>query len=194
MATVITAGNATNGLSLSADNAGTFQFKTGTGAGTTALSIDASQNVSIPKGVGGTPAFSAYLSANQSIANNTITKAQINTEEFDTASCFDTTTYRFTPNVAGYYQINVGGTISGSAATAAIVMYIYKNGSAYKLSYSTYNNQSGSGGAVVSSIVYMNGTTDYLEFYAYQQTGASQNLIGSNSTFTIFSGALVRAA
>ena len=45
MATVITAGNATNGLSLSADNAGTFQFKTGTGAGTTALSIDASQVV-----------------------------------------------------------------------------------------------------------------------------------------------------
>lgn len=45
MATVITAGNATNGLSLSADNAGTFQFKTGAGAGTTALSIDASQVV-----------------------------------------------------------------------------------------------------------------------------------------------------
>jgi hypothetical protein len=45
MATVITAGNATNGLSLSADNFGTFEFKTGTGAGTTALSIDASQVV-----------------------------------------------------------------------------------------------------------------------------------------------------
>ena len=45
MATVITAGNATNGLSLSADNAGTFEFKTGTGAGTTAMTIDASQVV-----------------------------------------------------------------------------------------------------------------------------------------------------
>jgi hypothetical protein len=45
MSTVITAGNATNGLSLSADNAGSFQFKTGTGAGTTAMTIDASQNV-----------------------------------------------------------------------------------------------------------------------------------------------------
>lgn len=194
MSTVITAGNATNGLSFTADNAGTFDFKTGTGAGTTAMTIDASQNVSIPKGVGGTPVFSAYLSANQSIANNTITKVTIDTKEFDTATCFNTSTNRFTPNVAGYYQINVGGTISGSAATAAIVMYIYKNGSAYKLNYSTYNNQSGSGGAVVSTVVYMNGTTDYLEFYAYQQTGASQNLIGSNSTFTIFSGALVRAA
>ena len=54
MATVITAGNATNGLSLSADNAGTFQFKTGTGAGTTALSIDASQVTTFAAGVSGT--------------------------------------------------------------------------------------------------------------------------------------------
>jgi hypothetical protein len=44
MATVITAGNATNGLSLSADNTGSFQFKTGTGAGTTAITVDSSQN------------------------------------------------------------------------------------------------------------------------------------------------------
>jgi hypothetical protein len=46
MSTVITAGNATNGLSLSADNTGSFEFKTGAGAGTTAMTIDASGNVS----------------------------------------------------------------------------------------------------------------------------------------------------
>jgi len=43
MATVITAGNATNGLSLSADNTGAFEFKTGTGAGTTALTLSSAQ-------------------------------------------------------------------------------------------------------------------------------------------------------
>ena len=43
MATVITAGNATNGLSFTADNTGAFDFKTGTGAGTTAISISSSQ-------------------------------------------------------------------------------------------------------------------------------------------------------
>jgi hypothetical protein len=43
MATVITAGNATNGLSLSADNFGALEFKTGTGAGTTALTLSSSQ-------------------------------------------------------------------------------------------------------------------------------------------------------
>jgi len=43
MSTVITAGNATNGLSLSADNVGAFEFKTGPGAGTTALTLSSSQ-------------------------------------------------------------------------------------------------------------------------------------------------------
>lgn len=193
MASTITAGNATNGLALSSDSTGILNIKTGTGTGTNAITIDASQNVSIPKGVGGTPAFSAYLATNQSIATSTITKVTVDTKEFDTATCFNTSTNRFTPNVAGYYQINVGGTFSGVSTTNAVVMYIYKNGSSYKQVYYSYNSGSGTGGGMVSSIVYMNGTTDYLEFYAYQQTGSSVPLIGG-SAFTVFNGALVRAA
>jgi len=56
MSTVITAGNATNGLSLSADNVGALEFKTGSGAGTTALTISSSQiatfstSVAVPTG------------------------------------------------------------------------------------------------------------------------------------------------
>jgi len=62
MSTVITAGNATNGLSFTADNAGAFDFKTGTGAGTTALSIDASQNVTIPN--------TLAVTSNQTVGGN----------------------------------------------------------------------------------------------------------------------------
>jgi hypothetical protein len=46
MASTITAGNATNsGLIVSPDNTGALEIKTGSGAGTTAISIDSSQNV-----------------------------------------------------------------------------------------------------------------------------------------------------
>jgi hypothetical protein len=48
MATTITAGNATNGAAISSDNTGTLDIKTGTGAGTTAISINASQAVTMP--------------------------------------------------------------------------------------------------------------------------------------------------
>jgi hypothetical protein len=68
MATNITAGNATNGAAISSDNTGTLEIKTGSGAGTTAISIDASQNVAIPgtltiagQPAGGNYAMNAYV-------------------------------------------------------------------------------------------------------------------------------------
>ena len=43
MATTILAGNATNGIVITPDNTGILELKTGTGAGTTALTLNASQ-------------------------------------------------------------------------------------------------------------------------------------------------------
>lgn len=53
MASTITAGNATNGLALSCDNTGILELKTGTGSGTTAVTIDASQNITLATGIAG---------------------------------------------------------------------------------------------------------------------------------------------
>ena len=48
MANVITAGNSSNGgTAITTDTSGTLEIKTGTGSGTTAISVDASQNVTI---------------------------------------------------------------------------------------------------------------------------------------------------
>jgi hypothetical protein len=72
MATQITAGNATNnGVKIDSDNTGALQIKTGSGAGTTAIDIDASQNVVVAGsltatggfvGGGGNYAMNAYAS------------------------------------------------------------------------------------------------------------------------------------
>jgi hypothetical protein len=43
MSSIITAGNATNGLAISADNTGALEFKTGASVGTTALTLSTSQ-------------------------------------------------------------------------------------------------------------------------------------------------------
>jgi hypothetical protein len=67
MASTITAGNATNGLALSCDNTGILELKTGTGAGTTALTIDASQVASFAGNVGigtSSPGSRMHLSGN----------------------------------------------------------------------------------------------------------------------------------
>ena len=48
-------------------------------------------------------AFSAYGNSGQSISASTQTVVQYEHENFDTHGCFDTSTYRFTPTVAGIY-------------------------------------------------------------------------------------------
>ena len=45
MATTITAGNATNGAAISSDNTGILELKSGTGSGTTAVTVSTGQNV-----------------------------------------------------------------------------------------------------------------------------------------------------
>lgn len=136
---------------------------------------------------GNGPAFSAYQSSSQSITSSTYTKVSFQTEEFDTNSNFDSTTnYRFTPTISGYYQISAA--ILPSTTTTNTACSIYKNGTAYKTVAIPASNCS----AVVSSLVYFNGSTDYVEIYGYL-TGTTP-AIQNGSAFTWFNGVMVRSA
>ena len=66
MANIITAGNSTNGgTAITTDTSGTLEIKTGTGSGTTAISVDASQATTFAAGVSGTTgSFSGNMSFN----------------------------------------------------------------------------------------------------------------------------------
>ena len=140
----------------------------------------------------GAPAFSAYLSSNQSITTTTATKMQCNTEEFDTNSNYNTSTYSFTPTVAGYYQVNVRCAITINNASG-LISSIYKNGSEIKRGNDYRATISAGTGASASALVYMNGTTDYLEFYALV-IGTSPTIEGGVAIATYFQAAMVRSA
>lgn len=132
----------------------------------------------------GGPAFGAYASGVTNTANNTFTKVQLVAEEFDTANCYDTVNSRFTPNVAGYYQIN------GQVASAGYsqLVSIFKNGSEFKRGAfitSVSNN--------VSALIYLNGSTDYIELYWYQVAGFTVNS-SSGQAIVWFNGFLARPA
>jgi hypothetical protein len=153
--------------------------------------------VDLATGVAGTgPAFSAYANAIQTISAVTVTKIQFNTERFDTASAYDSTTnYRFQPLVAGYYQINIGVTFNNNVTGDGSYTMLYKNGSCVAVSGagatgSTYSSPN------VASVVYFNGSTDYVEGYVFIQNGPKNtvvNLFGTGDG-CVFSGALVRGA
>ena len=141
------------------------------------------------------PAFSAYMtngSAGISTGAATFTKIILDTEEFDTASCFDSSTnYRFTPTVAGYYQINAAVTYTVAASTAGAGAVIYKNGSG--LCWGTASGTSNMyPTAFLSSLIYLNGSTDYIELYIYNGTGATSSTSYGRS-YCYMNGFLARA-
>jgi hypothetical protein len=183
MASIITA-TTTSGLTQSADNSGVLQLASGTGNLVTVPSVTGTAMVS-----GNMPAFSAQSSATTSISDSTFTKITYGTEDFDTNSNFASST--FTPTVAGYYQINANLRWGTAFAATQQAILIYKNGSVW--------NRGGGGGTAglfgyltVSTLVYCNGTTDYIEVYAFQNSGSS--VTNDNSSWAKFSGCLVRAA
>jgi hypothetical protein len=159
----------------------------------TYLAAGAVAQTNLAAGVAGNgPAFSAWQSSNTTANNATWTKVQCNTKEFDTASCYDNTTnYRFTPNVAGYYQVN-GSAQMVSITNSEVTIAIYKNGSAYKqgADYIAPNIYQ----LTVGSIVYLNGSTDYIELYIYQSSGSSKSISGNTLTNTYFNACMVRSA
>lgn len=148
----------------------------------------------LASGVAGTgPAFSAYNTVNQNLSEATWTKIVLGTESFDTANCFDTSNGRFTPNVAGYYQFIGGARCYGTSAINYTFIAISKNGglptqAALPMYLSNY--------AVgqVSTVLYMNGSTDYVELYVLMSTTSTTRIVEATAEQTNLSGALVRAA
>jgi hypothetical protein len=138
------------------------------------------------------PAFSAYINGNQTISNVTQTKVAFNAENFDTNNNYDSSTnYRFTPTIAGYYFVNAN--VLFNSMTGVQAVSIYKNGTRY-LSGDAYASTSNANNVRNSALVYMNGSTDYVEIYAYQSSGGSLDLIGNTTTINEFSAVLVRDA
>ena len=129
----------------------------------------------------GGPAFRAYMSAAQTISGSTFTKLNFNTEVFDINSNYDTATYRFTPTVAGYYQITASVYFAGTYQ-----LYIYKNGIVD--ASGQYLNATGHS---ASSLVYLNGSLDYVEAYFYGNAVTTAN---NSTNANQFTGVLVRSA
>ena len=136
------------------------------------------------------PAFSAYNSTNQSISNNVSTKAVLNSTYFNVGSAWDTTNNWFKPTVAGYYQLNFQ--IGNGTASYYKICSIRKNGTTL---FSGSRTDAASGyTSVGNTVVYLNGSTDYIELYGYVGAGSSLDSPLSNDTCTLFSGFLARAA
>ena len=152
-----------------------------------------------------TPAFLAYNSSStQSIAQNTNTLLQFNTEQFDIGSCYDTSTYKWTPNVAGkYYVYHQWYKVVSESKKIFSRATIRMNDSQSpflpemeEADLESFNNQSG----FISYVFDMNGSSDYVQCYNYHYDytdGAAyniSNIVSGERLRTYFGGFLLIGA
>jgi hypothetical protein len=189
---------------ISGDTSGAITLAAPAVAGTNTITLPAAAGTIQVSG--NMPAFGAYQNNNTtSIASGTWTLCPNNTEYFDTNNCYNNTgstvtlnglsvpAYAFMPNVAGYYQVN-GCTSIYTGATGKMFIAIYKTGSSY-----CTGNEIGFTASVtqavgtVQTVLYLNGTTDYVQIYAWHNIGTTQSIdYGTSGNW--FNCAMVRNA
>jgi hypothetical protein len=129
------------------------------------------------------------LSVNQSIPNEADTIIQF-VDDYDPQNWWNASTYRFQPNIAGYYAISIAVWFADpQTSTGQFNLQARINGNTFLISQSPLNSTSTGQTLNGEKIIYMNGTTDYVDFTAYQNTGSSKNIqygtsSGSGSWFT----------
>ena len=164
-------------------------IQTSSGSGTITLG-QSRETVNIPSGTtvsgagANTPAFSLTNSVAQSIPHATFTKLTFDTEDYDTDNCV--TSDRFTPTTAGKYVFTVNLCYSNLNNTDhRILVSLYKNGGfILAMGDLAANTDSGADPSMCLTQTFeANGTSDYFEAYAYQDTGSSHDTFAGRNKF-----------
>tara|TARA_B100001939_G_scaffold171472_1_gene147809 strand:- start:647 stop:1177 length:531 start_codon:yes stop_codon:yes gene_type:complete len=123
-----------------------------------------------------TPAFTAILDSDQSIANNTTVKITFTNELLDTDNAFADSKFTVPSGKGGNYLIHAKFRAGNFSQT--INIYIYKNGSELNTAFRGNTNSGGAvpyGTASLTAIVPLS-EGDYIEIYGDQNSGSTNNL------------------
>jgi len=150
-------------------------------AGTAAMTIDSGGNLITPN----QSVFRVSLNNHQTISNNTNTLVSFDTVTFDPNNWWDTTNKQFLPTIAGYYCSQISLRWNSSDDWDIADLYFYKNSDIVQAA-SLRNERFET--IVLTSLVYLNGSSDYLKVFAMQSSGSNKDIRGtSNGADTNFS-------
>ncbi len=162
-------------------------------SGTAAMTINSSGFV-FPK----RPVLEVGITNDQTLTSGTWTKVNFDIVDHDNASWYDNSTYRYTPQQAGYYQVNLTLYMNDNGNT------MYRSIGAIGTSGTNYSDQriwdidwtlSGATGTTepqtrsASRLFYLNGSTDFIEAYVFITVNSGSPLIenaGEMSRMQVF--------
>ncbi len=137
-----------------------------------------------PAGIGYYPTeyvVQGKLSTNQTIASGSDQVIAF-IDDYDPQNWLNATSHQFQPTIAGYYMITLGVWWTTAANGDQINIQMRKNNNSFFIDQHpvvTTMGVSQSG----SRLIYMNGTTDYVDFTAYTTSSPSQTLQSANGTW-----------
>ena len=174
-----------------------------TGTSPISVTSGSTPNVSfsgvLPKANGGTGTATplvafVYQASAQTIATATTTIVAYDTlfSGFENNSIWNSTTKAFVPTVAGYYQVNMSCTLSGTSAGYQVGAGISKSG--VLIDYNVAASSALGTTPVCSTIVYCNGTTDYVQGNVAHTAGSNLSTASGTSASTTMSICYLRGA
>ena len=138
-------------------------------------------------GTDGTPNFFVYLSGNQTISDQTLTKVTWDTEDFDSDSAFASNKFTVPSGEGGVYNFSVYYHTSG--ANRYMFCKVYKNGALFAQNTGFDDNDDATGQTTSLSILMSLSATDYIETYIYTDTsGGGTVALKAANRASFFSG------
>ena len=175
----------------------TLTLPTNIGAAGKILAVNGSGNLDFiyPSGYG---YFQAYpTGSNQSLSHNTTHTVEFGAETFDSQSWFNTSTYKYTPQVAGKYYIvaHLGFTaITDEKYQAFAGISKNDSGKESETYFGVDDNAYGYQTVISSTLVSLNGSSDYVIAKAiYYDSGSNGAQLRATSDETFMYGYLVEA-
>tara|TARA_Y100001968_G_scaffold331189_1_gene385049 strand:+ start:1954 stop:2841 length:888 start_codon:yes stop_codon:yes gene_type:complete len=140
-----------------------------------------------------TPSFMSYMSSVQAISNSTRTILAFNNDSgttggikaYDTDSAFDTSTYKFTPQTAGYYYAWMYCGLQDLNSGNFYQINLCKNGSSDGDKFSqNYFRQNGTDSIYATSVgvAYLNGSSDFICAVMQHNHGSNRNTSDTYNT------------
>ena len=160
-------------------------------SGDTTNIIGTLQNNGAAVGGTNTPNFRAKVTADTTITNNTEVKVIFPSEDYDTASAYDTSNGRFTvPSGQGgkyliYSQLFLNSGANSELTQSRVVLH--KNGSGIRSTENDYSSNNPRRVSLTLTTVENLSASDYLEIYAFaQDTSGSPDLYNNSGNPNFF--------
>lgn len=113
------------------------------------------------------------------VPNGTSTKVRFSSATINTGNGFDTANCWFKPSIAGTYQFYAQIVTSLTGVGSSNQIELKKNGTLIAVNSITAGSSTYAPTATVSDIATLNGSTDYIEIYAYLN-GSNNTVFGGN--------------